>query len=114
MIPQHQQDLLGTLDFKFPKEYLDYLSAAGSTFEFGGAYLIEANELLEFNANYKADEFYPGYFLIGADGGGEAFAIEKVTGEFIRTPFVGHDEETPVPIGRIWKDFLEYLQSECV
>ena len=76
MIPQHQQEFLDTLDFEPPQGYLAYLFTTESTYEFGGAYLIEADELLEFNADYKAPEFYPGYFLIGSDGGGEAFAIQ--------------------------------------
>ena len=112
MIPQHQQEFLNTLDFTPPKEYISYLFTAESSYEFGGAHLIEADELLQFNADYKASEFYPGYFLIGSDGGGEAFAIEKATSNFVQTPFIGHDEEIPNVVGRTWFEFLEYLQTE--
>ncbi|MFD2720211.1 hypothetical protein ACFST9_15915 [Hymenobacter monticola] len=114
MIPQHQQDFLDTLDFTPPEEYLSYLFAAESTYEFGGAYLIEADELVQLNKDYHADDFCPGYFLIGSDGGGEAFAIEKATGNFIITSFIGHDEETPIVVGRTWPEFLEYLETEYV
>ena len=112
MIPQHQQEFLDTLDFEPPHEYLGYIFTAESTYEFGGAYLIEADELLAFNADYKASELYPGYFLIGSDGGGEAFAIETATGNFVQTPFIGHDEETPNVLGRTWSEFLKYLHTE--
>ena len=112
MQPQHQKDFLETLDFEPPKEYVAYLFTADSAHEFGAAYLIEADELLQFNADYKADEFYPGYFLIGSDGGGEAFAIRKESGNFIQMPFIGYDEETPTVVGRTWPEFLEYLQAE--
>ena len=112
MLPQYQQEFLETLDFDFPKEYLAYLFTAESTHEFAGAFLVEVDDLLQYNESYKADEFYPGYFLIGSDGGGEAFAIEKATGNFVQTPFIGHDEETPDVLGRAWPEFLEYLQTE--
>jgi hypothetical protein len=112
MLPQHQNNFLDTLDFSPPREYLAYLFNTESTYDFSGAYLIEADELLKFNADYKAPELYPGYFLIGSDGGGEAFAIEKATSNFVQTPFMGHDEETPDVVGQTWYEFLGYLQTE--
>ena len=83
MLSQYQQDFLGTLDFAPLKEYVANLFSVESTYEFGGAYLIEAYELQQFNADYKAQEFYPGHLLIGSDGGGEAFAIEKADSNFV-------------------------------
>lgn len=109
---QYKQQFLTQLDFKPPKEYLDYLFTVESTYQFGGAYLIEDDELLSFNADYEADEFYPGYFLIGSDGGNEAFAIEKATGNFVQIPFIGHDDETATVVGRTWPEFLAYLEME--
>ena len=111
MLPQYQQEFLDTLDFELPADYLAYLFVADSTYDFGAAYLVEADELLAYNAEYKAAEFYPGYFLIGSNGGGEAFAIEKATGHFIETPFIGHDEETPIILGITWAEFLEHLNT---
>ncbi|MGI4832267.1 MAG: hypothetical protein ACRYFK_02285 [Janthinobacterium lividum] len=112
MASTYRQELINQLGFEPSQGYLDYLLATKSIYQFGGAYLIEDDELLSFNADYEANEFYPGYFLIGSDGGGEAFAIEKATGNFIQLPFVGHDEETVMIIGRTWPEFLEYLETE--
>ena len=111
MIPRYQQEFLEQLDFKLPKEYLAYLFATESTYQFGWAYLIEADELVQYNADYEAAERFAGYFLIGAHDG-EAFAVEKATGHFVETPFIGHDEETPIILGITWPEFLEYLQAE--
>ena len=111
MLPQYQQEFLETLDFKPPTEYIAYLFATESTYQFGWAFLVEADELTQYNADYEAAESYPGYFLIGAHDG-EAFAIEKTTGRFVETPFIGHDEETPIILGLTWPEFLEYLQAE--
>ena len=111
MILRYQQGFLAPLDFAFPKEYLAYLFTAESTYKFGWAYLIEADELAKFNADHEAAEFYPGYFLIGAHDGG-AFAIEKATGRFVEPPLSGHDEETPIILGLTWPEFLAYLQTK--
>ena len=110
MRPQYQQEFLDTLDFEPPADYLAYLFAADSTYDFGATYLVEADELIAYNAEYKANETYPGYFLIGAQDG-EAFAIEKATGHFIQTPFSAHDEETPIILGLTWAEFLEHLHT---
>lgn len=112
MASSYQQGFLAQLDFKLPKEYLAYLFATESTYQFGGAYLLEDDALLQYNAEHEAAEFYPGYFLIGSDGGGEAFAIEKATGNFVQTPFIGHDAETPAVVGRTWPEFLDYLRTD--
>jgi len=112
MASTYHQELLNQLGFAPPRGYLAYLLATESVYQFGGAYLVEDDELLSFNAHYESDDFYPGYFLIGSDGGGEAFAIEKTTGNFIQLPFIGHDEETATVVGRTWPEFLEYLRTE--
>jgi hypothetical protein len=112
MLPPYQHDSLAQLDFELPKDYLTYLRSAESTYEFGSAYLVEDDELVRYNADHQAAEFYPGYFLIGSDGGGEAFAIEKATQHFVQTPFIGHDEETPIILGLTWNEFIEYVKTE--
>lgn len=114
MASQYQQDFLTQLDFEPPREYLAYLLSAESTYQFDGVYLIEDHELLQYNSDYNAAEHYPGYFLIGSDGGGEALAIEKATGNFVAVPFIGHDEETTIVIGRTWDEFLQRLQADSL
>lgn len=111
MLPQYQQDFLAQLSFELPQEYLAYLFSTESTYDFGAAYLVEADELMQYNVDYEAAQNYTGYFLIGAQDG-EAFAIEKVTGHFVGIPFIGHDEETPIILGITWSEFLKYLQTE--
>jgi hypothetical protein len=112
MSSTYRQELINQLGFEPPHGYLAYLLATESSYQFGGAYLVEDDELLQYNADYEADEFYPSYFLIGSDGGGEAFAIEKVTGNFVQLPFIGHDEDTATVVGRTWPEFLAYLKTE--
>jgi cell wall assembly regulator SMI1 len=112
MASTYRQELLNQFGFEPPQGYLSYLLAAESIYQFGGAYLVEDDQLLSYNADHEAAEFYPGYLLIGSDGGGEAFAIEKATGNFVQTPFIGHDAEMPAIVGRTWPEFLEYLKTD--
>ena len=107
----HQYELIKQVDFEFPKEYLTYLFSTESAYEFDGSYLIEINDLLQNNIDYDAAERFAGYFLVGSNGGGEALAIEKATGYFVITPFIGHEEDTPVIIGRTWTEALERIRT---
>lgn len=113
MASTYRQKLVNQFGFEPPQDYLTYLLAAESTHQFGWAYLVRADELVRFNIDHEAAEFYPGYFLIGGHDG-EAFAIEKATGHFVEIPFIGHDEETPIVLGLTWPKFLEHLQAEYV
>ena len=106
MASTFRQELIEQLGFEPPQGYLDYLLAAESPYQFGGAYLVEVDELVQYNADYYAAEAYRGYFLIGSDGGGEALAIEKATSNFVVVPFIGHDEETAIVMGRTWDEFF--------
>jgi hypothetical protein len=110
MASTYRQELVDQFGFEPPQGYLAYLLAAESIYDFGAAYLIEADELTQYNTDYEATDRFSGYFLIGTQDG-EALAIEKATGYFVQTPFIGHDEETPIILGIRWSEFLEYLQS---
>jgi hypothetical protein len=112
MASTYRQELIDQFGFNPPDDYLAYLLTAESKYQFGGAYLVEDDELLAYNADHEADEFYPGYFLIGTDGGSEAFAIEKATGNFVQFLFIGHEQETATIIGRTWSEFLDYIQID--
>lgn len=110
MLPPNQQEFIAQLNFQLPQDYLAYLFNADPTDNFGAAFLVEADELLQFNADYEAAMYYAGYFLIGGQDG-EALAIEKATGYFVATPFIGHDEETPIILGRTWAEFTNRLKA---
>lgn len=111
MPSSYHQDFLAQLDFKLPDGYLAYLLTVESDLNFGSAYLVAEHELLQYNADYDAADLYPGYFLIGSDGSGEAFAIAKNTGNFVQLPFIGSDEETTALVGCTWPEFLSYLKT---
>jgi hypothetical protein len=53
--------------------------------------LWRAEELIEVNRGYNVAEFFPNLFLIGTDGGGEAYAFDVSANDptVFEVPFVG-------------------------
>jgi SMI1/KNR4 family protein SUKH-1 len=53
--------------------------------------LWRAEELIEVNRGYNVAEFFPSLFLIGTDGGGEAYAFDVSANDptVFEVPFVG-------------------------
>lgn len=77
-----------------PGEYLEFIGAINGGEGFvGRSYVIlwRAEDLIAMNMAYEAPSFAAGLFLIGSDGGGEAFAFDlRMAGKPIVTvPFVG-------------------------
>ncbi|HEY5750634.1 MAG TPA: SMI1/KNR4 family protein [Chryseolinea sp.] len=98
-------------DFKLPNGYLEFLSTSnGAEGQLEGSYLIlwPIEELFSLNEGYYVDEFAPGFFIIGSDGSGTAFAFDKLTGEFYEMPFIGMSREEAVFRA---KDFAGLINS---
>ncbi|MBO0359048.1 hypothetical protein J0X19_13900 [Hymenobacter sp. BT186] len=68
-------------------------------------------EVAGINQDYDADENYPGFFLIGTYGIGEACAIETETGNIYTIPFIGDIPDNATYIGSTLEDLLVYLQD---
>jgi hypothetical protein len=97
--------------FALPDDYLDFMRRAdGGEGIIGEAYVIlwRLGELLELNKAYEVDEYAPGLFLFGSDGGGEAFAFDlrSTTKPVIRAPFVGMDFSLVVAVAPTFVQFL--------
>src|SRR5437773_5948579 len=74
--------LCARCDFSLPQEYLAFLrySNGGEGFLWidpGYFQLWSAEEVADYNAGYNVQEFLPGYFAVGSNGGGEMLAIRK-------------------------------------
>ena len=77
-----------------PESYMFFLETANGGEGFIGeryAQLWRAEDLIDANRAYKTAEFAPNLFLIGSDGGGEAYAFD-VSGDdpqVFEVPFIG-------------------------
>lgn len=100
--------------FRLPKDYAQFLQEAdGGEGFIGRSYVIlwRVSELLEMNRAYQVEEFAPGLFLFGSDGGGEAFAFDTriEVKPIVSVPFVGMELQLARPMGGNFKAFLEEL-----
>ncbi len=101
------------LGVPLPQDYLDFMRAGD-----GGEGLVGAEgylrlwpigELAETNAAYQTEEgFYPGWVLIGTNGGGEAAAFrwDAVGPEFTYVAFIGGE-----PLDRRYRTFDAFLHG---
>jgi hypothetical protein len=101
--------------FRLPKDYAAFLewSNGGEGFIGSNAYVIfwPLGELSKMNKAYQVQEYAPGFFIFGADGGGEAFAFDARTSQMpiVSLPFVGMGPSVACVIGSTFEDFLEAL-----
>ncbi len=102
------ETVLKELNNRLPKSYFDFLKFSnGVEGEVSnGSYLQlwKAEELDELNKSYQANEFVPGMFLIGGDGGNEAIGIDlRKDGDsyqkFFRVPFISLEWQEAIELG---------------
>ncbi|HUK29504.1 MAG TPA: SMI1/KNR4 family protein [Candidatus Acidoferrum sp.] len=77
-----------------PEVYVAFLQRANGGEGFLGERYVRlwrAEELIEVNRGYNGAEFFPNLFLIGTDGGGEAYAfdVSRNDATVFEVPFIG-------------------------
>jgi hypothetical protein len=103
-------------EIHLPDDYLRFLqySNGGEGF-IGNAYVIlwRLEELLHLNQGYKVEEFAPGLFLFGSDGGGEAFAFDMRSDsmELVSVPFIPLDLAYTRRLGSNFGEFLDFISK---
>jgi len=98
-----------------PNSYMAFLERANGGERFIGqryAQLWRAEDLIEFNRGYKVSEFAPNLFLIGSDGGGEAYAFDISTNDptLFEVPFIGMPELLR-PVAPSFDSFVAFLYT---
>jgi hypothetical protein len=100
-----------------PKEYQEFLQRwnGGEGLIGAGAYVQfwPLGELAQHNRSYQANECYPGYFIFGSDGGGEAFAFDTRTSpmRIVMFPFIGMEPDVVDVMAATFTEFLEVLAN---
>jgi hypothetical protein len=111
------QTLAARCGFPLPEEYLAFLrySNGGEGFlciEPWYVQLCSAEVLVEYNHDYNVEEFLPGWFAIGSNGGGEMLAIRKRDGSpcpVYMVPFIPMAESDAVQIAHDFEMFAMAL-----
>lgn len=82
------------LGIEWPSDYVTLVTAhnglEGDIGTFG--LVLTVDELVQIN-NHEVMEFFPGLVVIGGDGGGEALAIDRRSGEVLLVPWIGAQED---------------------
>jgi hypothetical protein len=88
------QSLITALTKPLPDSYMAFLTRSNGGEGFIGERYVclwKAGELITHNQSYKVAEFFPNFFFIGTDGGGEAYAFD-ISGDdptVFQVPFIG-------------------------
>lgn len=69
--------------------------------------LWKIEEMIEFNKGYDVETYAPDFFIIGTNGGGEGYAIEKATGCIFEMPFIGMGKENAILRAKTFDKFLK-------
>lgn len=67
----------------------------------------EADNLISLNTEYNVDEYVPGYFGIGSDGGDEMLTVELSSGKIYSIPFIPMDSKEKVFIANSLDDLIK-------
>lgn len=108
--PEAIAELEARLDVKFPDDYKGFLmQSSGAEGPIGAeSYLVlwPLDDIADHNLGYKVAEFAPNLVLFGSNGGGTAYAFERLGSdiEVVSVELVDMSEVT----GR-WRSFREFL-----
>jgi len=105
-----------SLRFRLPKSYVEFmLSRNGGEGLVGRSYLVlwKIEELVAMNDAYHVAEFAPGLFLLGTDGGGEAFGFDTRSDacRIVSVPFVEMEIENAEVVAPDFGAFFSTLSN---
>jgi hypothetical protein len=103
-------EALASLPKSLPESYFAFLARANGGEGFIGDRYVQlwrAEELAEMNRAYKTEEFFPNFFFIGSNGGGEAYAFDlsRIDAGVFEVPFIGLPTEAK-PISNSFDSFV--------
>lgn len=108
-------ELALSLGYSLPADYVHFLQRHDGGEGFVGEnYLIlwKAEELIRFNREYEVEQYAPGIFLFGSNGGGEGygFDIKDPAMPVVRVPFIGMDRRHAKPVASDFTDLFSRLE----
>lgn len=105
------------LGHRLPEHYRDFLAVAngceGATAD-GYVALWEVGTLAQLNEAYAVEELAPGLLLIGSDGGGTAYALDRRRegAPVVALPFVPMARDEARDVGATIRDLLRPREAD--
>jgi hypothetical protein len=101
-------------DFRLPDDYMNFLRLinGGEGVVGSGQYLIlwPIEQLPAKNKAYEVSKYASSLLVFGSDGGGEAYAFDKATGNsIVAVPFIGMDLNSAKLLAPDFPSFIELL-----
>jgi hypothetical protein len=103
---------LKQVDFNLSDGFIDFFKESnGADISSGEVYIFlwKLTEMIELNKEYQVEQYAPDFFIFGSNGGGEAFVIEKNTGNIYEIPFIGMSNEDAIFRNNTFKEFIERI-----
>ena len=102
------------LSFDLPESYINFLqkhNGASGDLPVQPCYfqLWRIDEIIENNQDYEIQDYLPGYFGIGGNGGGEFLAIHLENQKIFTIPFIPMDEENAWLVAESFEDLEKIL-----
>lgn len=104
-----------TSNIKLSNEYKNFLKLTngGEGFIGENSYVMfwAVEELIELNESYEVNDYAPGLFVFGSNGGGEAYAFDTRSSSMniVQIPFVGMDIDLIQQMATTFNEFIENL-----
>ncbi|WP_437922459.1 SMI1/KNR4 family protein [Sphingobacterium sp. LRF_L2] len=102
-------EFLRRISFLLPEGFIEfYKQANGADISSEKYYTIlwPVTDMIQLNEDYSVEEYAPDFFIFGSDGGDNAFAIYKSTGEIFEMPFIGMSKEEAIFNASTFNEFL--------
>lgn len=108
------QEIDSKLGFILPNDYKEIVKVLnGFEGSISNSYIVfwSVNELIELNEGYGVNDFAPGIFLFGSDGGNQAYGFDVRDDEMriITIPFIVMDIDDIEICGEDMNEFYQYL-----
>lgn len=103
---------LKQIDFSLPDGFITFFKEAnGADISTEVKYILlwALNDMIQLNKDYNVEEYAPEFFIFGSDGGGNAFAIERNTGDIYEMPFIGMSKEETIFINKSFIGFIDNI-----
>ena len=100
-----------------PSDLSEFLCSTGPGEGFiGKNYLIlfSASEFIKMNEQYEVQEYAPGLFLFGSNGGGEGFAFDfgDPAIPVVMVPFIGMERKSAIRVASCFAELLVRLEAD--